>query len=125
VHILLSGNDTESTIGHQMHQRTAQINYCVSDPKPPNGFEWVFSDEYPEFPSSLSNFDRNGLFNCIEALQQGHLRVIRVASTPLDDEALIDLKIIENIAKKGVKALVSEAQSSMLELIGGLSPPYY
>jgi hypothetical protein len=97
----------------------------VSDPKPPNGFEWVFSDEYPEFPSSLSNFDRNDLFNCIEALQQGHLRVIRVASTPLDDEALIDLKIIENIAKKGVKALVSEAQSSMLELIGGLSPPYY
>lgn len=94
-------------------------NYCVSDTKSPNFYKWVFSKEYPRFPCSLSNFTREDLFDCIEALEGEHLRVVRVEAARPDDRTLLDLKRIEDIAKEGGKeALEEAAQNAMLELIG-------
>jgi hypothetical protein len=111
----------ETTIGHGMYERTAQVNYCASDPEPPNSFQWVFSSEYPSFPSALSHFDSDELYKCIEALENGHLRVARVESAPLDEAALVNLERVGKIAKKGVPALIEEAEKGMLKLVGKLA----
>jgi hypothetical protein len=108
----------ETTIGHEIYQRTVQINYCASDPQPPNSFEWVFSPEYPEFPSALSLLDRDDLYKCINALENGKLRVVRKEAAPLDEKALANLERVGRIAKNGVPALIEEAEKSMLNLIG-------
>jgi hypothetical protein len=109
---------TETTIGHKMYERTAHVNYFASDPLPPNSFEWVLSPQYRRFPTALSQFDRDDLYNCIEALENGHLRVRRKETAPLDERAWANLERVSTIAKKGVPALIEEAEKSMLKLIG-------
>jgi hypothetical protein len=61
---------------------------------------------------------RGHLFDCIEALEAGQLRMARVSASPPDDRALLDLKRIDNIAKEGVNALITAAQDTLLRLLG-------
>ena len=93
-------------------------HYCVSDPKHPNCYEWIFCEEYPSFPCSLSNMTRDHMFDCIEALEAGQLRVARVNASPPDDRALLDLKRIDNIASLGINALIAVVQNRLLRLLG-------
>jgi hypothetical protein len=108
----------ETTIGHRMYERTAHVNYFASDPLPPNSFEWVYPPQFRRFSTALSQLDREDLYNIIEALESGHLRVIRKETAPLDGRALANLERVSKIAKKGVSALIEEAEKSMLKLIG-------
>src|SRR5882724_6955094 len=107
---------TETTIDRDIYERALQVNYCASDPEPPNSFKWVFSPQYPRFPPAFSQLDCDDLYKCIEALENGHLRVTQVETAPLEVTALANLERVGKIAKKGVPALVEEAEKGMLKI---------
>ena len=123
MYIELSSFLAEETIDGPIYARTTPVNYCLSDPENPNYFEWEFSPEYPNFPPSLSppsssRADRDDLYKCIEALQEGHLRVVRLETAPLDEKVRVSLEQIEAIVKKGREFLWQEAERNLLKLIG-------
>lgn len=109
----------ETTIGKEFYARSSsKPNYCAPDPDPPNSFRWVFSRRYPGFPKTTSNMDKDGLYDCIEALESGDLRVERIPNhKAIDPEHQRIMEKVDRIAKKNKYHLRDETMNRLLQYI--------
>ncbi|CZR57739.1 uncharacterized protein PAC_07628 [Phialocephala subalpina] len=109
----------ETTIGKEFYaSSSSKPNYCAPDPDPPNSFRWVFSRRYPGFPKTTSNMDKDGLYDCIEALESGDLRVERIPNhKAIDPEHQRIMEKVNRIAKKNKYYLRDEIMNRFLQYI--------
>lgn len=79
----------ESVIGKKIDRsRTSKFNVLLDDPKPPHFYKWVFSKEYPQWPTDgISKWRPGQLSDCEAALEFGQLKAVRtniLHSTAID-----------------------------------------
>lgn len=97
----------ETTIAKKLHPRGNQNpNYCQDDTSLPNSYRWVFSQSFPCFEAGgVWSWSKESCFNCVEALENGELRVERVVDDAIDPTYLAVVDRINRVAAKGKSKL--------------------